>query len=146
MPVVVLLWCVAALFVCALSGIAIGRRPGASQWVYGASLAACLVAFIAAAAQLVAGPPTASAVILPLGLPWLGAHFRIDPLAAFFLAVVNLGAAAASLYGLGYGRHEPAPHRVLPFFPAFLAAMNLVVLAHDAFTFLLSWELMSLVS
>jgi hydrogenase-4 component B len=146
MPVAVLLWCVAALLVSALSGIAIGRRPGASQWIYGASLAACLIAFIVALWQLLADPATAPAVTLPLGLPWLGAHFRIDPLAAFFLVVVNLGGAAASLYGLGYGPHERAPHRVLPFFPAFLAAMNLVVLAHDAFTFLLSWELMSLVS
>jgi formate hydrogenlyase subunit 3/multisubunit Na+/H+ antiporter MnhD subunit len=85
-------------------------------------------------------------VVLPLGLPWLGAHFRIDALAAFFLVVVNLGAAAASLYALGYGRHEAAPHRVLPFYPAFLAGMNLVVLADDAFTFLLSWEFMSLAS
>jgi len=146
MPVVVLLWCVAVLLAVALSGIAIGRRPGASQWVYGASLAGCLVAFVAALGQLLAGGASAPALTLPLGLPWLGAHFRIDPLAAFFLIVVNLGGAAASLYGLGYGRHEPAPHRVLPFFPAFLAAMNLVVLAHDAFTFLLSWELMSLMS
>ena len=39
-----------------------------------------------------------------------------------------------------------APHRVLPFFPAFLAGMNLVVLADDAFTFLLCWEFMSLAS
>ena len=36
--------------------------------------------------------------------------------------------------------------RVLPFFPAFLAGMNLVVMAADAFSFLLSWEFMSLVS
>jgi formate hydrogenlyase subunit 3/multisubunit Na+/H+ antiporter MnhD subunit len=36
--------------------------------------------------------------------------------------------------------------RVLPFYPAFLAAMNLVVMADDAFVFLASWELMSLVS
>jgi formate hydrogenlyase subunit 3/multisubunit Na+/H+ antiporter MnhD subunit len=35
---------------------------------------------------------------------------------------------------------------VLPFFPAFLAAMNLVVMADDAFSFLLSWEFMSLAS
>jgi formate hydrogenlyase subunit 3/multisubunit Na+/H+ antiporter MnhD subunit len=35
---------------------------------------------------------------------------------------------------------------VLPFYPAFLAAMNLVVLADDAFSFLLSWEFMSLTS
>ena len=50
------------------------------------------------------------------------------------------------LSALGYGRHEHAPQRVLPFFPAFLAGMNLVVLADDAFTFLLSWEFMSLTS
>ncbi|MGB7913879.1 MAG: hydrogenase 4 subunit B, partial [Rhodomicrobium sp.] len=87
-----------------------------------------------------------SAVTLPLGLPWLGAHFRIDALAAFFLAVIDLGAAAASLFALGYGRHEKAPWRVLPFYPAFLAAMNLVVLADDAFTFLSAWEFMSLTS
>ena len=55
-------------------------------------------------------------------------------------------AASASLYGLGYGRHDPAPHRVLPFFPAFLAGMNLVVLADDAFSYLLCWEFMSLAS
>ena len=35
---------------------------------------------------------------------------------------------------------------MLPFFPAFLAGMNLVLLADDAFTFLLSWEFMSLAS
>ena len=83
---------------------------------------------------------------LPLGLPWLGAHFRIDALAAFFLVVVNLGGAAASLFALGYGRHEHSPQRVLPFYPAYLAAMNLVVLADDAFSFLVSWEFMSLTS
>ena len=35
---------------------------------------------------------------------------------------------------------------MLPFYPAFLAGMNLVVLADDAFTFLVSWEFMSLTS
>ena len=60
--------------------------------------------------------------------------------------MVNLGGAAASLFALGYGRHEHAPRRVLPFYPAFLAGMNIVVLADDAFTFLVSWEFMSLSS
>jgi len=35
---------------------------------------------------------------------------------------------------------------VLPFFPAFLAGMNVVLLAADAFTFLFAWEFMSLSS
>ena len=102
--------------------------------------------FLAVSSHLAGDPSGVSAVTLPLGLPWIGAHFRLDALSAFFLVVVNLGGAFASLYGLGYGRHESAPHRVLPFFPAFLAGMNLVVLADDAFTFLLSWEFMSLAS
>ena len=95
---------------------------------------------------LLGGVPDASDLTLPIGLPWLGAHFRLDALASFFLVVVNLGGASASLYGLGYGHHDPAPHRVLPFFPAFLAGMNLVVLADDAFSYLLCWEFMSLAS
>ena len=103
-----------------------------------AALAAALGALLGAA------PPVS--VTLPLGLPWLGAHFRLDALSAFFLAVVNLGTAAASLFALGYGRHEKAPERVLPFYAAFLAGMTLVVLADDAFTFLFSWESMSLAS
>src|SRR5690606_14632112 len=109
------------------------------------ALARCRAGLAAALAQRLGGGG-ASTARLPLGLPWLGAHFRVDALAAFFLAVVNLGGAAASLYGFGYGRHESAQHRVLPFFPAFLAAMNLVIAADDAFSFLLSWELMSLAS
>ncbi len=63
-----------------------------------------------------------------------------------FSSSSNLAAAAASLYALGYGRHEHDPERVLPFFPAFLAGMNLVLVAADAYTFLLSWEFMSLAS
>ncbi len=35
---------------------------------------------------------------------------------------------------------------MLPFYPAFLAGMILVVLADDAFSFLFAWELMSLAS
>ena len=98
------------------------------------------------AAVLVTHPDAVATVQLPIGLPWLGAHFRLDCLSALFLVVVNLGGLTASLYGLGYGPHETAPGRVLPFFPVFLAGMNLVVLADDAFTFLLTWEFMSLSS
>jgi formate hydrogenlyase subunit 3/multisubunit Na+/H+ antiporter MnhD subunit len=146
MAVGVVLWCVALLLGCAGLSVVIGRDPRSYRVVYGASFATSSVALLAALVHLVAEGGEASVLILPLGLPWLGAHFRLDALAAFFLVVVNLGGAAAAFYGLGYGRHEPAPQRVLPFFSAFLAGMNLVVLAADAFTFLLSWEFMSLTS
>src|SRR5260370_3084584 len=70
----------------------------------------------------------------------------MDALSVFFVVVVDLGAAAASLFAIGYGAHEAARLRVLPFYPAFLAGMNLVVLADDAFSFLVAWEFMSLSS
>jgi formate hydrogenlyase subunit 3/multisubunit Na+/H+ antiporter MnhD subunit len=145
MSATVILGCVGVFLVAAAIGTATARLAAARPIVYGASFVASLVALVGAMDSLLGAAPPSS-VTLPLGLPWLGAHFRVDPLAAFFLIVVNLGSAAASLYALGYGRHEPAPHRVLPFFPAFLAGMNLVVIADDAFTFLLSWEFMSLSS
>ncbi len=146
MPVVVALACVAALIGIAMLAVVIVRSRLASTLIYGATLAVSGAAMANALSHLGFDPEALPAVVLPLGLPGLGAHFRIDALASFFLFVVNLGGALTSLYGLGYGRHEPHPARVLPFFPAFLAGMNLVVLAHDAFSFLLSWELMSLTS
>ena len=129
--------------VLAVALIANHQRP--SGFVYRRGVRADDSGFLLAAAFLVsrAAPQT---LVLPIGLPWLGAHFRLDALSAFFLAVVDLGAAAASLYALGYGRHEQAPERVLPFYPAFLAGMNLVPLADDAYTFLFAWEFMSLAS
>jgi hydrogenase-4 component B len=146
-PLVLHMWCIAALLATAALAVAMGRSKNATRVIYGTTFAASVAALAVASSQLltVTGSPVA-VLTLPLGLPWLGANFRYDGLAAFFLTVINLGGAAASIYGLGYGRHEPAPQRVLPFFPAFLAGMNLVVLADDAFTFLFCWELMSLAS
>ncbi len=146
MALAVLLWCVAALLATSVAAIAVARRRAATIAVYGIALCASAIALAIAAGSLLSPASLGDKCMLPLGLPWLGVHFRLDALAAFFLVVVNLGAATASLYGLGYGRHEEAPGRVLPFFPAFLAGMNLVVLADDAFTFLFIWEFMSLSS
>src|SRR5438046_2425023 len=141
-----LMLCAAALLGVALLAVASARTHAATSIVYGATLVISIAAAAVAIAALTgrAGAPTA--LVLPIGLPWIGAHFRVDALAAFFLAIVNVGGAAASLYALGYGQHEEEPHRVLPFFSAFLAGMNLVVLANDAFSYLLSWEFMSLAS
>ncbi len=137
--------CNAVLLAVAAMAVVIGRSPRATRIVYGSCLVASLLSLSAALGHLLGGAAPVS-LTLPLGLPWLGAHFRIDALTAYFLAVVDLGAASASLFAAGYGRHEASPLRVLPFYPAFLAGMNLVVLADDAFTFLMSWEFMSLSS
>ncbi len=144
--VVYALFGVLALVALAPVAIALNASARATALVYSASLMITLIVGTAALLALTGYDGAGSAVTLPLGLPWLGAHFRIDALSAFFLAVINLGGAAASLFALGYGRHEEFPGRVLPFYPVYLGAMNLVLLADDAFSFLVSWEFMSLSS
>ena len=146
MSMAVLMGLIAVLLGTAALAVALSRMSKATPIIYGVALASSILLFAAVLVHLAGRPFVTLTLTLPLGLPWLGAHFRLDALAAFFLLVVNLGGAAASLYGIGYGRHEAEPRRVLPFFPVFLAAMNLVVLADDAYTFLSSWEFMSLAS
>ena len=143
MPLTVTLWSIVALLGVGALGIALASNVAASRIVYGLCFGLSLILFVAAVVPRSAVALTAS---LPLGLPWIGAHFRLDVLSAFFLAIVNLGGGAASLYAIGYGAHEKHPSRILPFFPVFLAGMNLVLLADDAFAFLVAWEFMSLSS
>jgi hydrogenase-4 component B len=141
----IVLACAAALLALAPVAVMIGRSPVATPLVYGVSMIVAAISLAAALAHLLSAADPIG-VTLPVGLPWLGAHLRLDALSAFFLIVVDLGAFTASLFALGYGAHETAPGRVLPFYPAFLAGMTLVVLADDAFTYLVSWEFMSLSS
>jgi formate hydrogenlyase subunit 3/multisubunit Na+/H+ antiporter MnhD subunit len=138
------LYGVAALLALAPISVMLRGSPRASAVIYSASLIVTLVLGIVGLVSL--SGHTSSTATLPFGLPWLGAHFRMDALTAFFIIVVNLGGAAASLFALGYGQHEHSPIRVLPFYPAYIAGMNLVVLSDDAFSFLVSWEFMSLSS
>ena len=126
----------------ALAGLA-GRQMLVGVYLLSA-LAAAAIAIPALSLLIVAPPPEQA--VLPLGLPWLGGHFRVDALSAFFLLVVNGAAVLISVYALEYGAHDDEPGRVLPFYPIFLGAMNLVLVADDAFVFLVSWELMSLAS
>ena len=144
-PTIVVLVCVALLLVVAVVAVGVGRTRVGTTVIYGACFALALTSLLCGLTQLLGGA-SAGSLVLPLGLPWIGAHFRMDALSAFFVVVIDLGAAAASLFAIGYGAHERAPLRVLPFYPAFLAGMNLVVLADDAFSFLVAWEFMSLSS
>ncbi|MDA9436789.1 hydrogenase 4 subunit B [Bradyrhizobium sp. CCBAU 51627] len=144
--IAVALWSVAVLLALAPAGVVLSTVPRGPIILYGGCLMATSALCVTALSDLLYVPHLTQSAILPIGLPWLGAHFRLDALSAFFLVVVNLGGVAASLFALGYGRHEESPGRVLPFYPAYLAAMNVVVLANDAFSFLVAWEFMSLTS
>jgi formate hydrogenlyase subunit 3/multisubunit Na+/H+ antiporter MnhD subunit len=134
----------AALVLLALGVLGAALRRSAV--VYLGCAAASGAALLAALLFLAEPGAAPQRLVLPVGLPWLPVHLRLDALAAFFLVIVDGLALVASIYAIGYARHEAEPARVLPFYPAFLAGMNLALLADDAFAFLLSWEFMSLAS
>ena len=87
---------------------------------------------------------------LPLGLPWLPWQVRLDALSGFFLCVIGIVSFAVGVYGPGYVRGFEHGRDSLPalggFSGLFLVGMLLVVLADDAFLFMVAWELMSLSS
>src|SRR3954465_4619418 len=91
----------------------------------------------------------AEAAILPIGLPGLPFHFRLDSLSAFFLMVIGGAAAGVSAFAAGYFRNtagEIPPGLVGLQYHVFLASMVLVVVADDAYAFMVMWETMALSS
>jgi hydrogenase-4 component B len=86
--------------------------------------------------------------VLPIGLPTLPFHLRLDALASFFLAVIGAVAAGISIFAAGYFRKaEGTPPGLLCLeYHVFLASMALVVLADDAYAFMVMWETMALSS
>ena len=137
---------IAALLGTSLLSLSIQRCHCANGVVYGLSLAIMLASAAIALRQMLIGDATPLVLQLPIGLPGLSSHFRLDLLSSFFLLIVNFIGAMASLYGLHYGQHEKEPMRILPFFPLFIAGMSLVTIANDAFIFIVAWEMMSLAS
>jgi len=110
---------------------------------------------LAGLAALIAGLMTLqsgdlSVMELPLGLPWLPWRLRLDALSGFFLSVIGVVSFAVGVYSPGYVRGFEHGRDSLPvlggFAALFLTGMMLVVLADDAFLFMVAWELMSLSS
>ncbi|HET6802281.1 MAG: hydrogenase 4 subunit B [Betaproteobacteria bacterium] len=109
----------------------------------GAAVAVFLAIF--AFAALRSAP---EARVLPLGLPDLPFHLRVDALSAFFLLLLGGASAAISLFSSGYFRagEGTAPGLICLQYHTFLAAMALVLIADDAYMFMVAWETMALAS
>ncbi|MCC7412395.1 MAG: hydrogenase 4 subunit B [Gammaproteobacteria bacterium] len=146
-------WWVALAVGAALASAAVSLT--ADRWPRGAIRIAFallgLSGFAAVVVAVLALSGTASfAAELPLGLPWLHWHLRLDAPAGFFLGLLGLVVVAVSLFGPGYvipDAQRPYSLKVLGAATGvFVAAMQLVVLADDAFVFMLAWELMSVSS
>ncbi|AGA91883.1 formate hydrogenlyase subunit 3/multisubunit Na+/H+ antiporter, MnhD subunit [Thioflavicoccus mobilis 8321] len=140
---------IALALLSALVSLATARRPALLRILGMPLLAAAGGAALASggAALVADGAATAE---LPLGLPWLPWHLRLDALAGLFLILIGGVTTAVGVYGIGYVRgleHGRDPLPVLGGFTGlFLAGMLLVVLADDAFVFMIAWETMSLAS
>lgn len=96
-------------------------------------------------AGLVGAP---SAIILPIGLPDLPFHLRMDALSGFFLALLGAAAFGVTLYARGYFKtSDSGPLALLAlWYHLFLAGMATVLLADDAYAFMVAWEVMALSS
>ena len=120
------------------------RFAGRALFLCGALLGAALAAV--AATGLLGG--AIEQATLPLGLPQLPFHLRFDALAAVFLLLLGTVAAGVSVFAAGYFRQAEgtAPGLLCLQYHVFLASMGLVVLADDAYLFMLAWECMAVAS
>jgi formate hydrogenlyase subunit 3/multisubunit Na+/H+ antiporter MnhD subunit len=108
------------------------------------ALVSLATGFIALAA-LGSIPQTA---VLAIGLPDLPFHLRLDNLSAIFIMLLGMVSAGISVYAAGYFREGEgtAPGLLCLEYHVFLASMLLVLLADDAYAFMVAWETMALAS
>ena len=90
----------------------------------------------------------AEQMILPIGLPDLPAHLRLDALSRVFLLLLGAASAGISIFAAGYFRHGEgtAPGLLCVQYHLFLAGMGFILIADDAYAFMLAWETMALAS
>ncbi len=87
-------------------------------------------------------------IVLPFGLPDLPFHLRLDTLASGFLLLLGTTSAGISLYSAGYFRQGEgaAPGLLCLQYHLFLASMGFVLIADDAYSFMVAWESMAISS
>ena len=87
---------------------------------------------------------------LPFGLPWMQWQQKLDSLSAFFLMLIGIGTFVTAIYAPKYiweYKYTGQPFPPLGIATSlFILGMMLVVLAADAFSFMIAWELMSVSS
>jgi hydrogenase-4 component B len=126
-------------------------RPHSIRYVarvlFPAGALVCLCIAIVAGVHL-ASAQTPELMILPLGLPDLPFHIRLDALSSFFLLLLGLVGTGISIFAAGYFRsgEGTAPALLGLHYHVFLASMVMVILADDAYLFMVAWETMALSS
>ena len=141
--------CVSLLTAWSVIGVAGLVRPMSIGFV-GRTLfplgALCSAALALIALASLADP--AQRLVLPIGLPDLPVHLRLDALSRLFLVLLGGASTGISIFAAGYFRRGEgtAPGLLCVQYHLFLASMGFVLLADDAYAFMLAWETMALSS
>ncbi|MBE7460478.1 MAG: hydrogenase 4 subunit B [Zoogloeaceae bacterium] len=146
LPIDVLLIAAGTWLALGLAGLAAPRNfRYISKVLFPLGAAVAVLAGLTSLSFLGSGAETA---VLAIGLPGLPFHLRLDNLAAVFVLLLGFAAAGISVFAAGYFRkgEGAAPGLLCLQYHFFLAAMLLVLLADDAYAFMVAWEGMALSS
>ena len=142
--------CLALIAVWGLIGLAGLLRPRSLGFVARTLFplgALCGLALAVVAATSLAST-SASRLSCRFGLPDLPMHVRRDALTSLFLFLLGITSAGISVFAAGYFRRgQGTPPGLLCLqYHLFLASMGVVLLADDAYAFMVAWETMALSS
>ena len=144
LPIDIALGVVVAWLMLGIAGLLLQNTRIITQTIFPAGAIGSLVLTLAG----LGGLTETSVAILPLGLPDLPFHLRMDALSSFFLILLGGASIGISLFSAGYCRDmERGTLALLSFeYHVFMAAMALVFMADDAYMFMVAWESMALSS
>src|ERR1700688_4703572 len=141
--------CLALLTAWGVIGFAALARPFSITFVGRTlfPLGALVGGALAVVAVISLGNPTEQ-LVLPIGLPDLPVHLRLDGLSSVFLTLLGAASAGISIFAAGYFRRGEgtAPGLLCLQYHLFLGSMGFVLLADDAYAFMLAWETMAVAS
>jgi hydrogenase-4 component B len=144
LPIDVALGVVVAWLMLGIAGLMLQNTRIITQYIFPAGAFGSLVLAMAG----LGGLTETSVAILPLGLPDLPFHLRMDALSSFFVLLLGGASIGISLFSAGYFRNmERGTLALLCLeYHIFMAAMALVFMADDAYMFMVAWESMALSS
>ena len=141
--------CLTLLALWGLIGLAGLLRPTSLRYV-GRTLfplgALCGAVLALLAFTSLSTPPERAVLIV--GLPDLPMHLRRDALSSLFLFLLGSASAGISVFAAGYFRrgHGTSAGLLCLQYHLFLASMGFVLLADDAYAFMVAWETMAVSS
>jgi hydrogenase-4 component B len=146
LPVDIAITAIAAWLCLGILGLALRNQPRFIQnFVFPAGAIIGLITALFCVINIGQAP---SSAMLPLGLPDLPFHLRVDALSGFFLTLLGVCVFGVSLFSSGYFREWRGERLAFAAlcYHFFIAGMSLVLIADDALVFVIAWEVMALSS